>query len=266
MGEKIMKVVIKSIEDFINAKNNLVEYEDMIFADKTPQDEPLGEAIFNYFNKNKRVSLENLDCLGYCYIYGIGTKINRDKGQKLCYKAGKKGYQNGLYDYAVAEFKKIIRKTAKMEEAFLKIADAGHKGAQCYLGMCYCLLEIFTYDKTIGFKYLQMAVDQNYAPAQYWLGYCYYNGKRTKQDFDKAFELFTKSAQQGYTPAEHYVALCYKEGKGVKQDLQKANELLESSAKNGNRESQNQITQELFNTAETYFYGRGVEQDYKKAV
>ena len=118
--------------------------------------------------------------------------------------------------------------------------------------------------------------------AQYAMGSNYewgYGG--VKLDYQQAIYWYRKAADQGYADAQDQVGWFYENGLGVNRDIDEARVWYQKAADQGNataqtalnrlQSQQNPQEQTLTPTQENemgdhYFYGRGVEQDYAKAM
>ena len=138
--------------------------------------------------------------------------------------------------------------------------------------------------------YLKKAAEAGHAKAQFSLGMKYRNGKGVTQDYQKGFYWILKSANQGYAHAMNSAGYMYSQGIGVTKDNGKALEWYKKAAELGDplhqfnlantynsiRDYANAITWyskiKIFNPEARmilgtyYFYGRGVEKDYTKAL
>ena len=85
------------------------------------------------------------------------------------------------------------------------------------------------------FRWLNLAVAQNYAPAQFELGYKYIYGDGISPDMLKGFDLVKSAAEQGFASAQFGLGCLYERGEGVKADLNEAMKWYRKAAEQGNR-------------------------------
>ncbi|MBL4691972.1 MAG: sel1 repeat family protein [Magnetovibrio sp.] len=97
--------------------------------------------------------------------------------------------------------------------------------------------------------------------AQFELGKAYETGVGVPKNIQKAFAWYKKSADKGSSQARFTLGMMYANGKGaVRQDYFQAAKWFRVAATfNNDAASQ-------FRLGELYFYGRGVEHDYGKAI
>lgn len=138
--------------------------------------------------------------------------------------------------------------------------------------------------------YLKKAAEAGHVKAQYSLGMKYRNGNGVPQDNQKGFYWILKSANQGYDKAMNNAGYMYRYGIGVTKDMGKALEWFKKAAEQGDGLYQANLANtyhhigdytnafiwyskiKIFNPEARrmlgtyYFYGRGVEKDYTKAL
>jgi len=165
-----------------------------------------------------------------------------------------------------------------------------------HLGYCQATGTGMEQDEKEGFKLMEKAANEGYAPALFNLGVCYANGIGTARNPATALKYFQEAAGAGYGPAMYSYALCCAEGFGLKEkdeasalkmlqkasesyapalarlgfahqfglfglakDAVKAAELYDKAAKMNDPEA-------LFQLAVCYANGFGVERDVNKAL
>lgn len=139
-----------------------------------------------------------------------------------------------------------------------------------------------------------MAAENGSLEGMYFLGFTYYEGIGVEMNLDEAFKWFKLSAEKGHELSQFLLANSYFDGIGVEKDIIEAMKWLMLSVENGNRmallvlasnlfggnyiKPDNEKAFNLFNElqhefSETqkylglcYLYGKGVEQDFKKAI
>jgi len=140
--------------------------------------------------------------LGYCYLNGVGTSINEQKG----------------FSY------------------YCKAAEQGYVLAQSALGVCYEFGLGVVSDFTKAFMYYSISAEQGVVYSQYRLGYCYGRGLGIEQNSCLQVKYYKLAADQGYSNSQLEVGDFYRYGQhGVKVDLSEAIRyyILAAEQKNG---------------------------------
>ena len=130
--------------------------------------------------------------LGLCYIRGIGTERDLERGIRLLEQAGAEGYPPAL----------------------------------CELGLCYEVGAGVAMDKERAAQLYREAAEQEYAPAQCNLGFCYYRGIGVEENDGQALHWFEQAAERDYPRAQQLLGECYDDGVGVEKDEARAAELV----------------------------------------
>jgi len=153
---------------------------------------------FNFYSK----SAEKGFCcgiynLGLCYLDGVGTEKNYDKGMELLKKAKGLGC-----DYA-----STFLKHERFSPALKIKAESGDVGAQISLGHCYsCGQHGVAVDYKEALRWYTKAAEQGDANGQNSLGYFYQEGKGVTKDEKDAARWYMKSAEQGNVYGQNAVA------------------------------------------------------------
>jgi len=105
------------------------------------------------------------------------------------------------------------------------------------------------------------------------LGYCYYYGRSVPVDYEKAFQCFAKGAALGRLNSIYKLADLYSIGKYVAKDVATAGKLyrkcyrdLKKEFKEHDYKDRDIAADICGRQGDTYFYGKGVEVDYYKAL
>jgi TPR repeat protein len=139
------------------------------------------------------------------------------------------------------------------------VAEQGHSGAQCNLGVCYSNGRGVDKDETEAAKWYRKAAEQGHSKAQNNLGFCYDNGQGVDKDEAEAAKWYRKAAEQGYSEAQCNLGVCYESGEGVDQDEAEAVKWFHKAAEQGHSGAQ-------YNLGICYESGEGVDQDEAEAA
>ena len=104
----------------------------------------------------------------------------------ICYYEGKDGYE---HDYT------------KAYPLFLEAAEAGHVGAQSYVGRMLCMAEGVKQNYDEAIKWLKLAAEAGDADAQNRLGVRYDRGEGVEKDIKAARYWYTKAGEAGHIKA-----------------------------------------------------------------
>ncbi|CAI2184606.1 15783_t:CDS:1, partial [Funneliformis geosporum] len=147
-----------------------------------------------FYYYQKAANQEDLDakfCLGYFYINGIGTEINKGKGFELYNET------TGTKDFDVHKI------------SYNKLTNDLDR---------------------VNYWYHKAAIDDNNKVALYNLGEIYETGKGgVHKNFIRAFEFFKNSANQGNLEAQYKVGYYYEHGIVV-EDKKKAFDLYKTAS------------------------------------
>lgn len=101
----------------------------------------------------------------------------------------------------------------------------------------------------------EKAANHGHSDAQYYLGYQYELGLGVLESKQEAIKWYTLSAEQGNTDAQYDLAKLYEHDK----DFENANRWYKKAVRKENPNA-------IFSLGYNYFYGRGLEQNYAKAL
>ena len=203
--------------------------------------------------------LKNFSAIGEIYAYGNGVEVNFNMAE-LWFK---KGVENGEAQacYCLAELYREYKRSDKYSESIKlleSIVEDEIWGSTAYQTLAEYYNEGLGVDKDpqkakeLNRKAFEFK-KQHYGMASY----CYFYGLGTKKNYKKAFNEFLRFPNFGLN--QYYIGLCYAEGKGVPKDIALAKKWYEKAANQG-------VQQAILALGEMYYFGRGVEQDYSKAV
>ena len=165
----------------------------------------------------------------------------------------------------------------KAFEWYFKSAEQGDSEAACRVGDCYYLGRGVARDHDKACEWYFVSAAHQNSDAQCSLGHCYMHCQGLFWSQHCAAELYTESASRGNSRGEVFLALCYLHRVFVGQDINKGLELLSRNVTRGNplasKLFERHVSQwkaigdstALFALGCCYYYGYGVEQDYKKA-
>ncbi|KXB91570.1 tetratricopeptide repeat protein [Megasphaera hutchinsoni] len=214
-------------------------------------------------------------CLFFLKLSAVDSVEQYVLWQKNTGEIVKKSYENswGWYKQFTIQDNGAVQDDATAIKWYQKAADQGDPDARNRMDE---LQKKQKEQKAIeGYK---KKAEQGDAEAQNYLGGCYRNGKGVEKDDVKAVEWYQKAADQGYAAAQYQLGVCYEEGKGVVRDYATAIKWYQKAADQGNVFSRNRINELQKRMAEQgdaaaqyqlgvcYEHGKGVTQDYKKAV
>lgn len=173
---------------------------------------------------------------------------------------------------------------------FKSLAEQGNVKAQFYLGQMYEKGEGVRFDYNQVVKWYTLAAEQGDAKAQSTLGKMYKEGKGVKQDYQQVVKWYSLAAEQGDVDAQYNLGSMYIFGEGVNSDVHQGLKWYSLAAEQGNPDAQSFLgetyyvkgdydqaviwytkaaqkrSKAAFNLANMYFEGKGVKQDYEKAV
>ncbi|CAI2173636.1 5372_t:CDS:1 [Funneliformis geosporum] len=142
---------------------------------------------FVYYKKSAENGLVDANFyLGYCYLNGIGTEINKEIGYKLYNEATGKGdisVQNNELD--------------KVNYWYHQAAENDNKFAFYKLGEIYELGKGVSKNLVRAFEFYKKSANQGCLEALYKVAYYYDNGIVIEVDKEKALELYKIAAEEG---------------------------------------------------------------------
>jgi len=175
---------------------------------------------FEYYKKSAENGYINAKfLLGYCYVNGIGTEVNKEKGLEL-------------YDEAVSKENSDAEILEKVNYWYHKVAENDDKYALYMLGELYSEEGMFQ-NETRAFVYYEKSADQGYVDAQYKLGYYYDHGIEVDINKEKAFDLYKIAAEKENIDAQRSLASLYEHGEGTEKNLDKAVYWYKKAKENG---------------------------------
>ncbi|CAI2176732.1 11149_t:CDS:1, partial [Funneliformis geosporum] len=150
---------------------------------------------FDFYKKSAENGFEEAKFyLGYCYINGIGTEINKEIGFKLYKEAAKINDSN--MELLYEDYDKIVNNLEKVFYWYHKAAESDNKFALYKLGELYELGKGFGENLVRAFEFYKKSANQGCLEAQYKVGYYYDNGIVVDVDKEKALELYKIAANK----------------------------------------------------------------------
>ncbi|KAK8897482.1 hypothetical protein M9Y10_015436 [Tritrichomonas musculus] len=184
----------------------------------------------------------------------------------------------------------------KAREFYELSAKQGNGDALDFLGNLYLHGRGVTKDYDKAIEYYKEAQKKQNADAIFTLGYLHYTGRGVKQDYGIALDYYKQSAALDYSYAYNGLGNIYSLGLGIEKDYVKALEYYKKAADLGNSNAllnlgniysngdlnisvDNIKAKEFYERAvnlgntkamnslgNLYFIGKGIEQDYEKAL
>lgn len=184
------------------------------------------------------------NALGFCYQFGIGTKIDLVKALENYSSAAELGHplaQNALgqcYQYGIgvdtAGTDKLAHNFTKAIEYYTRASnDKKLFQAQYNLEICNRIrLKIATIAaKTEAFLRYERLAKNDHPNAQNHLGFFYQNGIGVEINPEAAFKFYSMAAEKGDADALYNQGQCYENAIGVKSDIVKATHCYEAAAR-----------------------------------
>ena len=199
------------------------------------------DAAYSFAIKANQDDPAILRVIAFGYLFGNGTEVDLEKGQKFLSSAIEKGdivaltelgvlYQDGNagynQDYEAAE--RIFREAAGKGSAFA----AGQLGWMNYTGL---LTGEPDYAKAC--QWFKIGVDGGDVNSIVNLAACYYDGTGVAQDYETALELYTQASEKNSNVALNMQGWMCEHGEGVDVDIERALDCYQSAADLGNEQS-----------------------------
>jgi TPR repeat protein len=233
--------------------------------------------------------------LGTYYWRGVGVRRNRKSAIKWWKLATEQGHTEAMFRLGMAYKLGTGVEHDKQEAArLLRIAaDQGFAQAQFHLGLSYSRGDGINQNKEEALMLWKLAAEQGYGPARFAIGKMYYEGDGVDQNYDEAVKWLSDS--------EYWMGKCYLLGHGVEQNISKTIALWESiadgsytmyielahlygdgiymepdylkaaywwsqAASDDTGNPANGIPEALYELAQYYYEGKGVEKDHQRAL
>ena len=221
------------------------------------------EAMSWYLKGAQHGSAYAMYCLGYNYVYGIGTRKNIQEGLKWYEKAAANGSTNSMielgkiYEAGV----EVARDYQKAMDYYESAALKGNSSAQISLANCYYRGVLGEIDYHKAEVWYIKAAESGESVAMSNLGVLYYyrQGNGYSPDYHKAYDWFNKAALLGDVAAQNFLGVLYSQGRGVNSDLVKAAYWFQKAADQGDAIAQ-------YNLGTAYKNGRGISRNKKLAT
>lgn len=206
--------------------------------------------------------------LGLCYLWGWGTKINKELAAEWFLKSANNGCVEAqvitAYNYLKGE-NGIQQDTAKAIHIFEMAAEKGNVSALNELGCIY--EDQGAYKKS--YDCFLKAANMKDAFARFRLGLHYYysynnqyndssKSENSLSNIRKGLRFFHAADSMGNANAPSYIGEAYENGYGVQPDIQKAIEYYKKSADMG-------LNYSCYYLGKIYYEGKLVNKDYSEA-
>ncbi|KAI9203621.1 uncharacterized protein BJ171DRAFT_137570 [Polychytrium aggregatum] len=258
------------------------------------------EASINTSLKWLRKSANQGDALaqrhmGLCYENGTGVKRSIVCAKTWFQKAAAQG------DNDAKSRLETLERVSDSDDGisnhpYWRTAQQGDANAQCVIGQAYCAGRGVQRDHTKAVFWFTRAAQQGHTQAQKKMGDCYYRHHNyTDKAYKAAVKWWTKAANRGNQFAQYRLGDCYTSGNGAEKNIDTAQLWYQKAANQGNKDAikalkelQSQRPMESsgdgiersehweaaqqgdaeaqFNLGVCYEKGRGIIQDYPKAV
>ncbi len=223
---------------------------------------------FEWYQKSAAQGNADSQCnIGFLYENGRGVKQSDKKAFEWYKKSSENGcataqrnlglmYENG---------KGCEKSFSEARNWYQKAADQGDSTAQHILARIYYDGRGVAVDYAKAFEYENKAAWNGVVEAQYWLGYMYDSGKGVAANAYTANGWYEKAVAGGDVKAAYELGHNYWKGKGWSKNEAKAFELFNKVVAS-NQTSLKEYIYSMFFLGCAYDFGRGVKQDYYKAM
>ncbi|CAI2180671.1 3736_t:CDS:2 [Funneliformis geosporum] len=171
---------------------------------------------FKAFSYIQKLVIQNFSdakfILGYYYINGIGTDINKKKGLKLYNKASGKNVNEVQSIFKLYENGQIIDDIDEVNYWYHKAANNNNKEALYKLGEFYEIGKGVDKNLVRAFEFYKKSSNLECFEAQYKVGYYYEHGIVVNTNKDMAFELYKIAAKGDNSNAQKRLAYLYEQG------------------------------------------------------
>ncbi|GAA5816334.1 hypothetical protein MFLAVUS_009861 [Mucor flavus] len=165
---------------------------------------------------------------------------------------------------------------------YLKAAEQGHFQAQYNSGVFYNRGFGVDVDYSAALFWYLKAAEQGHLQAQNNIGVLYNYGDGVDVDYNVALSWYLKAAEQGHSTAKRSFVILYGHINGVEQEYNVARECFMKAAEGENTgigqnytdsmrwskkvANDNDDEKIMHKVAEQFYYGQGVDKDYKEAT
>ena len=248
-----MSLEILLEKPIVTQENNTVH----LFQQKTKD-----ELLFNSYKKKVQKGGNDKDMceyqyeLAYCYMNGIGVKVNHKEALYYLKISAERGHSKAQYYISnyYEEGNYIEKNIVEAVKWCRKSAEQNNDLAQNQLG---CYYEIGTYiDKNIeeAFNLYKKSAAQGNISAQYNLASCYEAGRHNEgKNMSEAFKWYYKSSVQEYHRAQNKLGWFYENGLGTEKNITEAVKWYKKSSRQDNCKAH-------YNLGNCYKYNKGIEK------
>ncbi|CAB4435338.1 unnamed protein product [Rhizophagus irregularis] len=173
-------------------------------------------AVIAQCNVAKTGHISAIFQLGYCYVNGIGTEINREKGFEMYNKAAE---DVNVHNYFGKNDKETINNLNHIIYLYHKAAEDDNNFALYKLGECYELGKGHCYEKGFGtdmnkvkaFEFYKIAATGGNVDAQRSLADLYEHGEGTDKNVENAIYWYERAIENGYLDVKENLNILLKQ-------------------------------------------------------
>jgi TPR repeat protein len=162
-------------------------------------------------------SIEACHGLAQCYLYGLGTKVNKEYAFGLLQHSALRGHVKSMHELSCC-YHSGIGTTIDFNLSYqwaLEAATRGHVHSQYNTAMSLIHGTGTAVNVDIANSWLLEAAKKNHRASQYVLGLHSYQGIGFRQDYKKAVYWFECAASQGCPDSAYYLFQCHLFGHGT---------------------------------------------------
>lgn len=215
-----------------------------------------------------RIKAENGDPvsqnqLGDLFHHGAAVQQDYAEALKWYTAAAFQGYPEAIFNTGMQYYEgmSVAKNLKKAEEWWIQGAEQGDPECQSSLAGLYF------YDDDngvgimpdIGVQWYHKAIDQGYAPAMYNLALMYRNGIGVEHNILEAERLFFLASELGSRMSQQQLIELFYTPNDFEHDDSVRTTFIE-------RIESNRYVAAQYDLGSRYYYGSGVEQNYKKAI
>lgn len=239
------------------------------------------EKAFYYLSKAwEKGSRQAAGILAGCYYNGFGVQKNQTMALELLSK---------VFDVKPNETKKnwSVYYMWQGKDPVTKMRNGDYPNEMAFaanlFGVC---LRMEAELAELQFACYEGAAKKGYGVSFYNLGWCYEHGHGTMKSQEQAIEYYQKGVERDIKQAQYALGVCYMEGNGVEKDEAEGLRLIKCAADKEYLPAIERLVDGYLNgmitladiettkgnakaksrLADRFYYGRGVEKDYAKAL
>lgn len=227
------------------------------------------QAILHLYAASTSGHTGALMAMGYRHMHGYGVPQACSTAALNYINVAKK--ITGIYSAGMPQAVELVRLNLHQKDRkvisssemnlFVQIATSGDSTVAAAIGKRYLLgIEGFKQDYRKAYHYLRLAANRNHPGAQALLGYMYCLGLGIPQNKDTAYSYFVTAAAQNDALGHNGLGYIYFHG----TNTQSRN--MRMAFKHFNESAYGNSADGMYNLANMYLTGTGVEQNFHKAV